>query len=93
MSINVNLMQQINRLVEAIRREDEASAIIIPDYSSINTMNTETLIKVRTQLIRQLIRISPSYPVKDLNLGNLQSVRSSSYATDIPLAELPLKEV
>ena len=92
MSANIKLMKQINNLIEAIRREDTQSTIKIPDYTSINNMNTEALIRLRTQLIHHLARIAPSYPVKDLNLGNLQEIRSSSYATDVPTGELPLKE-
>lgn len=88
MSANVKLMKQINRLIEVIRREDENATISIPNYSNINTMNTETLIKVRTQLIRQLTCIAPSYPVKDLNLGNLQEIRSSSYTADRQLKDV-----
>ena len=77
MSINIKLMRQINRLIEAIRREDPTSAMTIPNYGNINTMNRESLIKLRTNLIRQLMRIAPQYPVRDLNLGNLQEVRPS----------------
>ena len=93
MSVNIKLMKQINRLIEAIRREDEASVIAIPNYGNINTMNMESLIKLRTHLIRELTRIAPLYPVRDLNLGNLQDIRGSSYTTSTPLAELPLKVV
>lgn len=93
MSVNIKLMKQINSLIEAIRREDESSTIAIPNYGNINTANTESLIKLRTHLIRQLIRIAPSYPVKDLNLGNLQDIRGSSHSTDIPLADIPLKVI
>ena len=92
MSANVKLMHQINHLIEAIRLADTASSIRIPDYSNINHMNTETLIKLRTRLIRHLMRIDPSYPVKNLNLGNLQEIRSSSYVSDKPLADMPLKK-
>ena len=92
MSTNVKLIQQINRLIEAIRRTDVTASIKIPDYGNINNMNTETLIKVRTQLIRHLMVIDPSYPVKDLNLGNLQAIRSSSYASDTPLSDMPTKK-
>lgn len=92
MSANIKLMKQINSLIEAIRREDTNSTMKIPDYTSINTMNTEALIKLRTHLIHSLARIAPSYPVKDLNLGNLQEIRSSSYSTYVPMSNLPLKE-
>ena len=85
-------MKQINNLIEAIRREDPHSTMKIPDYTSINNMNTEALIKLRTHLIHSLARIAPSYPVKDLSLGNLQEIRSSSYATYVPMGDLPLKE-
>ena len=93
MSTNVKLMKQINNLIEAIRREDPQSTMKIPDYTSINTMNTEALIKLRTHLIHYLARIAPSYPVKDLKLGNLQEIRSSSYATYNPMSEMSLKEI
>lgn len=92
MSANIQLMKQINNLIEAIRREDQQSTIRIPDYANINTMNTEALIKLRTRLIHCLARIAPSYPVKDLNLGNLQAIRSSSYSTYVPISEISLKE-
>ena len=92
MNANVKLMHQMNRLIEAIRRVDENSTITIPSYANINRMNTETLVKCRNNLIRTLIRIAPSYPIKDLNLGNLQEIRSSSYVTDIQSIKIPTKE-
>ncbi len=83
MNANVRLMHQMNHIIEAIRRVDPNSAITIPSYANINRMNTESLVKCRNMLLRQLARIAPSYPIKDLNLGNLQDISASSHASDL----------
>lgn len=90
MNANIKLMHQMNRLIEAIRREDPDATITIPSYANINRMNTEALVKCRNQLIRHLARIAPSYPVKDLNLGNINDFRSN--VNDIAIADMPTQE-
>lgn len=92
MNANIKLMHQMNHLIEAIRRVDPTAAITIPSYANINRMNTEALVKCRNKLLRHLARIAPSYPIKDLNLGNLQDISASSYSADIPIAEIPTKD-
>ena len=69
MTDNASLIKQIRKLIEAYAKIAPESGITIPDFRSIQTMNTNQLIGLRATLVYAIQSKAPDYKIGALGIG------------------------